>query len=80
MLRNTTEITEKEYSWQEEQECRDLGKDMTEVCETSKKAYDTRREDKGSNSRVGKNNRIRMCNDKLCERFDREVKLFDFYS
>lgn len=50
-----TEITGEECSWQGEQECKDLGKGMTEVCATNKKVCDTRREGKGGNNRrVGK--------------------------
>lgn len=75
-----TEITGEECSWQGEQECKDLGKGMTEVCATSK-VWDARREGKGgSHSRVGKNKRVWVYNEKLGEGLNREVKLFDFCS
>lgn len=74
-----TEITGEECSWQGEQEYKDLGKGMTEVCATNKKVCDTRREGKGgNNSRVVKNKRVWVYNEKLGEGLNREAKLFDF--
>lgn len=73
-----TEITGEEC-WQGEQECKDLGKGMTEVCAANKKVCDTRREGKGgNNSRVVKNKRVWVYNEKLGEGLNREAKLFDF--
>lgn len=73
-----TEITGEDCSWQGEQECKDLGKGMTEVCVTNKKVCDTRREGKGvNNGRVGKNKSVWVYNEKLGEGLNREAKLFD---